>query len=187
MSKKPSGIPYIFTAFVTMGVIVAAWMGRDRIPSVGPGDTAPPITATTLEGEPVSLEDFEGKVVLLNIWATWCAPCVYELPSMEKLSQSLKGEDFEIVAVSVDAREGESDESGRPGGDIRAFADSLGLTFTILHDPEWETYRRYYATGVPESFLIGKDGIIWRKVSGETAWDSPEYLAFIQSLIDEER
>lgn len=185
MPKRASGIPYLFTAAATLGVIVAAWVGRDRIPSVRPGDPAPAFSASTLDGAPASLADFEGKVVLLNIWATWCPPCVYELPSMQSLHEELNGEDFEIVAVSVDAREGESDADGRPGGDIRAFADSLGLSFTILHDPEGAIQRTYRTTGVPETFLIGRDGIIYRKASGETAWDHPDVVASIRRLIDD--
>jgi peroxiredoxin len=184
MAKKFSGIPYLFTAFAAMGIILAAWLGRDRIPSVHPGDSAPSFTALTLDGQPAGLEDFEGKVVLLNVWATWCPPCVYELPSMQRLYEAMEGEAFEIVAVSVDARAGEADADGRPGGDIRAFADSLGLTFTILHDPEGEIQRTYRTTGVPETFLIGKDGIIYRKASGETAWDQPEVLSSIRRLVE---
>lgn len=186
MSKKSSGIPYIFSALAAMGLIIAAWVGRDNIPSVGPGDRAPDFSAFTLEGQPASLADFEGKVVLLNVWATWCPPCVYELPSMQRLHEAMEGEPFEIVAVSIDARPGEEDAAGRPGGDIRAFADSLGLTFTILHDPEGKIQQTYRTTGVPETFLIGKDGIINRKASGETAWDLPEVVSSIRRLVEDE-
>jgi peroxiredoxin len=103
---------------------------------------------------------------------------------MQRLHEELKGEEFDIVAVSVDAREGEEDAAGRPGGDIRAFADSLGLTFTILHDPEGTIQQTYRTTGVPESFLIGRDGIIYHKASGETEWDHPEVLASVRRLIE---
>jgi len=183
MAKKAPGIPYLFTAFAAMAIIIAAWMGRDRIPSVRPGDPAPAFSAFHLDGRPASLEDYRGKVVLLNIWATWCPPCVYELPSMQRLHEELAGGNFEIVAVSIDARAGSVDAAGRPGGDIRAFADSLGLTFTILHDPEGTIQRTYRTTGVPETFLIGGDGIIYRKASGETAWDQPEVIAAVRRLI----
>jgi cytochrome c biogenesis protein CcmG, thiol:disulfide interchange protein DsbE len=185
MSRKASNLPYLITSIAALGIIVAAWLGRDRIPSVGPGDAAPNFEVVTLEGQPASLRDYRGQVVLLNIWATWCPPCVYELPSMQRLYEEFRDEPFEIVAVSIDARMGQSDAVGRPGGDIRAFADSLGLTFPILHDPEGRIQRTYMTTGVPESFLIGKDGRIYRKVSGATEWDQPQYLEFVRRLLDE--
>ena len=89
-----------------------------------------------MDGTPRTLADYEDQVVLVNIWATWCVPCLVEMPSMERLYGELAGEDFEIVAVSVDVPVGETDAVGNPGGDVAAFADSLGLTFEILTDPE---------------------------------------------------
>jgi cytochrome c biogenesis protein CcmG, thiol:disulfide interchange protein DsbE len=186
MAKKPSNLPYFLTAVGALGIIVAAWVVRDHpaFQPIGPGSRAPHFEANTLDGGTASLADYAGKVVLLNIWATWCPPCVYELPSMQRLYEHLEGEDFEIVAVSVDARLGTRDPQGYEGGDVRAFADSLSLTFPILHDPEGRIRRTFRTTGVPESFLIGRDGIIYRKVSGETQWDDPQYIDFIRRLLD---
>lgn len=186
MSQKPSNLPYLVTAVLAMVVIVAAWVGRDRFQSIGPGMAAPVFEAVTLEGEPASLQDFEGRVVLLNVWATWCPPCVYEMPSMQRLYEKFQGEPFDIVAVSVDAPRGERDGAGRVGGDIREFAEEYGLSFTILHDPQGRIQRTYQTSGVPESFVIGKDGMIYRKVSGATEWDQPEYVEFIRRLLDRE-
>ncbi len=186
MSKKPSNLPYLIAGILALVVILAAWMSRDRFQPVGPGARAPVFEVVTLDGEPASLLDYEGKVVLLNIWATWCPPCVYEMPSMQRLYEDFEGEDFEIVAVSIDAPRGERDGVGRRGGDIREFAETHSLTFPILHDPEGRIQRTYQTTGVPESFVIGKDGVIYRKVSGATEWDQPQYIDFIRRLLDEE-
>lgn len=183
--RRYSNLPYLIASAVALAVIVAAWVGRDARQPVGPGAPAPDFAAVTLEGSPASLGDFGDQVVLLNIWATWCPPCVYELPSMERLYQEFTGEPFEIVAISIDAPWGQPDAVGRLGGDIRAFADSLALTFPILHDPEGQIQRTYQTTGVPESFLIGRDGLIYRKVSGATDWDRPEYIEFIRRLLQE--
>jgi len=185
MTPRASNLPYLLTSVAALGIIVVAWVGRDHLPSVAPGDRAPNFEVRTLEGAPASLRDFQGQVVLLNIWATWCPPCVYELPSMQRLYETFQDDEFEIVAVSIDARLGEADAVGRPGGDIRAFADSLGLTFPILHDAEGRIQRTYMTTGVPESFLIGRDGTIYRKVSGATEWDQPQYVELIRRLLDE--
>jgi cytochrome c biogenesis protein CcmG, thiol:disulfide interchange protein DsbE len=184
--KKPSNLPYLVAVFVALGVIGFAWFGRDRFQPVGPGSMAPNFEAVWLDGEPASLRDFQGKVVLLNVWATWCPPCVWEMPSMQRLYDEFEGQDFEVVAVSIDAPAGQRDPLGRPGGNIEAFADSLSLTFPILHDPPGLIQRIYQTTGVPESFLIGRDGRIYRKVSGATEWDRPQYVEFIQRLLDEE-
>ena len=118
MKRKPSNLPYLLSGVAALAVIIAAWIGQDWLEaqSVRPGGRAPAFEATTLDGQPASLADFEGQVVLLNIWATWCAPCRVEMPSMERLYQELEGESFEIVAVSVDAPSGQSDAGGQPRG-----------------------------------------------------------------------
>jgi len=177
--------PYLIACLLAVAVIVSAWMGRDRFQPVGPGTVAPDFEAVTVDGEPVTLATFGDKVVLLNVWATWCPPCRYEMPSMQRLYEELSGAPFEIVAVSLDAPAGETGIMGRIGRDPWAFGDSLSLTFPIVHDPAGRVFRSYQMTGVPESYLIGRDGRIYRKVSGATEWDRPEYVAFIRSLIEE--
>ena len=104
---------------------------------------------------------------------------------MQRLYDELAGEPFEIVAVSVDASLGQPDELGQIGGNVREFVESFGLTFPILHDPQGRIKRTYRTTAVPESFLIGRDGIIYRKVSGGTEWDHPDYVSLIRRLIAE--
>jgi cytochrome c biogenesis protein CcmG, thiol:disulfide interchange protein DsbE len=183
---RPSNLPYLIAAVLSLGVILFAWFGRDRLQGVVPGGEAPVFEALTLDGEPRSLDDFRGKVVLLNVWATWCPPCRYEMPSMQRLYEAFAGQDFEIVAVSIDAPVGQRDPVGNPGGNIRAFADSLSLTFPILHDPQGRIQRTYQTTGVPETFVIGRDGRIYRRVSGATEWDRPGHIEFIQRLLDQE-
>lgn len=184
--EKPSNLPYWITAAIAIGVIVFAWTGRDALVGVGPGTSAPDFEAARLDGTPSGLDDYRGKVVLLNVWATWCPPCRYEMPSMQRLYETISHEDFEIVAVSVDARAGERDADGVPGGDIRAFTDSLSLTFPILHDPRGRIRGTYGIRTLPESFVIGRDGTIWRKVAGATEWDRPQYVEFIRDLLAEE-
>lgn len=186
MSRKPSHTPYLVASVLAVAVILTAWVARDRLQPVGPGSPAPDFEAVTVDGEEVTLSAFGDRVVLLNVWATWCPPCRYEMPSMQRLYEELEGEPFEIVAVSLDARAGETGILGRRGGDPWAFADSLSLTFPILHDPLARIFRSYQMTGVPESFVIGRDGTIYRKVSGATEWDRAEYVRFIRSLLEQE-
>ncbi len=175
--------PYAF-ALVGVGLIVlAAWMNRGRLRPVGAGTVAPQFEVIDLGGNPARLSDYQGEVVMINIWATWCAPCRFEMPSMERLHQRFKDDGLRILAISVDAKLGEADQVGRPGGDLQAFADSLGLTFTILHDPSGEIQNLYQTTGVPETLLVGRDGVIYKKVAGPTEWDASEHQELIRRLL----
>ena len=185
MKRKPWQSPYFWAMTVVAAVVVVAWLGRKSYRPIITGAEAPDFVASDLSGGERKLSDYRGKVVLVNIWATWCAPCREEMPSMERLYEDLKDPDFEILAVSVDARAGENDEFGRPGGDLRAFAKEMGLTFPILHDPEGRIQRTYQTTGVPETFLIGRDGIIYKKVAGGTTWDAPVNQDLVRRLLAE--
>lgn len=184
MSDRGTRLPYGIAALAALLVLLAAWAGRDRFVPLGPGSRAPNFVAVDREGQEVGLTDYRGKVVLVNVWATWCRPCLQEMPSMQRLWQAQDPESFEILAVSIDARQGERDDAGRPGGDIWAFADNLGLTFTILHDPSGDIQRTYQTTGVPESFVIGPDGTIYKKVIGAMEWDAGPNRELIERLLE---
>lgn len=183
MNHRPSRIPYLVAVLGAGALVVMAWSGRGRFESAGLGADAPLFTISNLEGEPVSLEAHRDRVVLVNIWATWCGPCVVEMPSMQRLYEQLEDQPFDILAVSVDAAPGEPDAVGNMGGDVAHFVREHGLTFQILHDPSGRIQQTYRTTGVPESFLVGKDGVIYKKIAGATEWDSPENLELIQRLL----
>ena len=178
-----SNRPYAYALVGVVLLIGVAWLNQDRIQPVTTGTLAPDFEVNDLSGGLTRLSDHRGEVVLVNIWATWCIPCRDEMPSMERLYQKIGEDGFEIMAVSIDAELGLLDTSGNLGGDIQAFADSLGLTFPILHDPSGGIQRLYRTTGVPESFLIGKDGIIYKKVAGETQWDASQNKELIGRLM----
>jgi thiol-disulfide isomerase/thioredoxin len=167
------------------GLVGAGWLARGRFLPVEVGSTAPEVAATDLRGRPVRLSQLRGEVVLLNIWATWCGPCQQEMPSMERLYRTLRPEGLRMVAVSIDARAGQPDPDGRPGGDVAAFTREFGLTFDIWQDPSGAITRDYRTTGVPESFLVDKRGKIVKKVIGATEWDDPATVALIRRLLKE--
>jgi peroxiredoxin len=152
------------------------FLGDELFP-IAVGMDAPPITGKTLDSVPraKSLADYKGKVVLLNIWATWCGPCREEMPSMEKLYKEFASQGLVIVAVSVDD----------PGTEqqIRDFVKEFGLTFEILHDPDKKTAQRYQVTGYPESFIIGREGTIRRKVFAAADWSSETNRTLIRELL----
>jgi len=156
--------------------IVLALKLHSEINLVGVGSRAPEFQAVHLStGRPASLADYRGKVVLLNVWATWCLPCRIEMPSLQRLQRQLAGTDFRLVSVSID-----KDDSTV----VRKFADELGLTFEILHDRPGTIQERYQTTGVPESFVIDRDGVIVKKVIGPAEWDSPVNETLLRRLID---
>lgn len=183
MANRPTRLPYGIAALAALLVLLAAYLGRDRFAPLGPGVRAPDFELVDLDGNDVRLSDHRDKVVLINIWATWCLPCLREMPSMQRLWEEQDQTQFEILAVSIDARLGQQDAVGRPGGDLRAFADSLDLTFTILHDPSGEIQRTYQTTGVPESFVVGPNGTIYKKVIGAMEWDHGENRELIERLL----
>ena len=143
-------------------------------PLLQKGVEAPNFTLPDLNGKMVSLTDYRGKVVFLNIWATWCPPCVEEMPSMEKLYQKMKGQDFEILAVSIDVTGAK---------DVGPFMKKYNLHFPALLDTEGSIKALYQTTGVPETFIIDKQGNIAKKVIGARDWASPDAFQFIQQLI----
>jgi len=131
-----------------------------------------------VDGKLTSLADFEGKVVLLNFWATWCANCRKEMSAMERLYQSLRAEGFEIVAISVDQASTEK---------VKAFAEELKLTFPVLHDRDSIVSNLYSNPGVPVSYLIDRQGRIVYRVLGEYDWFSPEARDTVKTLLQESR
>ena len=172
--------------FGIVGAIVAVlggalWFGsyqlKDELVGVDVGARAPMFSGATLDtpSKSKSLADYKGKVVLLNVWATWCEPCRDEMPSMEKLYREFGPQGLKIVAVSIDDA-GAEDQ-------IRAFVKEYGLTFEILHDPSKDIARQYQVSGYPESFIIGREGTIRRKVFAATDWSSETNRALIRELL----
>jgi cytochrome c biogenesis protein CcmG/thiol:disulfide interchange protein DsbE len=159
------------------GAVALANFGPD-VRSVEVGASAPDFRAIDLAtGDSVSLrERYRGAVTLVNVWATWCVPCRVEMPAMEELYQSLAPRGFRIAAVSID--------EGSPEG-VQAFGQELGLSFDILQDRSTKVQEIYQTTGVPESFLLNRDGMIVKRVIGAHDWNSAANRALIERLLDE--
>ena len=129
-------------------------------------------------GEAMSLAEFRSKVVLLNIWATWCAPCRREMPTLERLQAELGGADFEVVALSIDRK-------GLPV--VEEFYDELGLQELGMYvAPSGKASRGLSALGVPTTLLIDREGNELGRLAGPAEWDSPEMVAFIRGYIEQE-
>jgi len=165
---------WVVVALVAAGAAWALWSAEPVPPPLEAGSPAPEFSLPRLGGgEPVSLRELRGRVVLVNFWATWCKPCEDEMPAMESLYRALEGEGFELLAVSVDAGDEE----------VEAFRERLALGFPILRDPDRRVATRYQSLRFPESFLIGPDGVVVARFIGPREWDAPEYEARIRELL----
>jgi len=178
---NPQSLILIVLIMVGVGTIILLQTKESSFnlsgrPLMGKDVPAPNFSLPGLDGKMVSLAGYRGKVVFLNIWATWCPPCVEEMPSMEKLYQALKGEDFEILAVSVDV-------SGAKI--VTPFMKKHKLSFPALTDTKGSIKSLYQTTGIPESFIIGKDGIIVEKVIGPRDWATPNAIRYFRNLVRE--
>lgn len=138
----------------TLGVLACA---AESAPRALVGDPAPRYAALTLAGDSVSTTALKGKVVLLNVWATWCAPCREEIPFLQSLYERHQGNGLEIIGVSVDARGQEET--------IHGFVKDFGMTYPIWRDPDERVQSLYMALGVPASYIIDRQGILrWRRL-----------------------
>ena len=127
----------------------------------------------------ITLEPFKGSVVLLNIWATWCAPCREEMPALDRLQAQLGGPDFEVIALSIDR--GSSSV-------IERFYKELDLeSLKRYHDPTGDASFKLKAPGIPATFLIDRQGRALGYRIGPAEWDSPEIVREIKTYINEEQ
>jgi len=140
------------------------------------GYPAPNFRLTDLSGREYRLSDLRGKIVFLNLWATWCPPCRDEMPSMERLHRRLAGDDFIILAVSEDAQGARA---------VAPFVQQLGLTFPVLLDADGNLPRKYGVTGYPETFVIDRAGRVIQHVIGPEDWGSDQMYLYFQRLIEQ--
>jgi peroxiredoxin len=143
---------------------------------LAPGQPAPNFRFPSLNGKMVRLSDYRGKVVLVNVWATWCPPCVDEMPSLQTLYQAFKDENFEILAVSIDSAGLEA---------VAPFMQKHKLTFPALVTSQTTMESIYKITGVPETFVVDKNGLLVKKIIGPLNWASPEVFRLIRELLRE--
>ena len=152
------------------------FLGDELFP-VEVGSKAPQIHGVTVDGtgRQKTLDDYAGKDLLINVWATWCEPCRVEMPSIEKLHREFASQGLAVVAISVDDAGAEQR--------IRDFVKEYGLTFEILHDPAQVTTRNYQIVAYPETFVVARDGTIRRKLIGAADWSSDANRALMRELL----
>ncbi len=149
--------------FGTMGVVKVA-PARDPVK----------INLNDVNGNRVSIADFEGKIVFLNFWTTWCPTCRIEMPSMEKLHQKLKHKKFAMVTVNLQ----------ESAAKVKAFFEEYKLTFTALLDSNGEVGVSFGIRAIPTTFILDRTGRIIGRVNGPREWDSKVSIALFEKLID---
>ena len=134
---------------------------------------APPIDLLLIDGTPLSLQQLRGKVVLVNFWATWCEPCITEMPSLQRLREQLAADGFEVLAVNY--QEGPAR--------ISSFVQKLNLTLPIVRDTDGSIARSWGARVFPASYLVDRNGNIRHSISGGADWTSPPLVSTIRTLL----
>jgi len=161
-------------AAAVAAVALLAVLGSERAPApLEEGEPAPALELPRLGGGSLRLADLRGRAVLVNFWATWCKPCEDEMPAMQRLYDALRGDGFELLAVSVDVGDDE----------VAAFRERLGLGFPILRDPDRREATRWQSLRFPESWLVDPEGRIAARFIGPRDWDAPEYADRIRALL----
>jgi peroxiredoxin len=160
------------------GLLLLAGCGGEGIPRVVEvGEPVPEYRAQALGADSVSLADLQGKVVLLNVWATWCPPCREEIPALQELYERHSARGLEVVGVSIDA----------PGEEaaVRDFMRGQGVTYPVWLDSSDRVSSTFRLTGVPSTFLIGRDGtLLWKHLGPITAED-PGLTAALEEALGE--
>ena len=170
------GIVGLVVGALVLGAIVLVRFSPERT-GVAVGEKAPDYRVVDLaSGDSVSLRELaKGHVSIVNIWATWCGPCKEEMPAMQRAYAELAPQGFRILAVSID----DGDADG-----VKAFGQELGITFDLLHDRSGRIQQLYQTTGVPESFLLDREGRIVKRVIGAHDWSSAANRKLIERYLE---
>jgi len=155
------------------GALVWVVSGTLQAPIVNAGDTAPNFTIVTDQGKTISRSNFGGKVLVLNFWATWCAPCMEELPTLNAFQKELGPQGVVVVGVSIDRNEKL----------YRQFLQRMPMAFDTARDPEANISASYGTFQIPETYIIDRSGKVVEKVISNRNWMDPEFVARVKALL----
>ena len=164
----------LLAAGVVLGVLYGAGFVRDKSSRSSPVAT-PALSFETGDGRPLSLSDFRGRFVLLNVWATWCPPCRKEMPSLDRLQAKIGGDDFEVVALSIDRQGAEL---------VKPFFASVGVARLVVYvDRTGSVMPTLRIAGLPTTVLIDPRGVEIARWAGAKEWDEPSVIDEIRTLM----
>jgi thiol-disulfide isomerase/thioredoxin len=163
----------VLRAFFALLLACAAFVASAAELKPWEGGTTPALALEDMSGQKHDLAQYKGKVVLVNFWATWCEPCRAEMPSIDRLRESLKGKPFEVLAVNM----------AEPLSRIEKFSSAMPLGFPLLRDRDGSVGKTWKAKLLPASYLIGRDGRIHYVAYGELDWTSAAVKARVTELL----
>ncbi|MCS7023383.1 MAG: TlpA family protein disulfide reductase [Bryobacteraceae bacterium] len=158
---------------VATGALIWVASGTMYERVVGVGDSAPQFRVVTDSGQTVSRSDFGGKLLVLNFWATWCPPCIQELPSLDSFARQMKSKGVIVLGVSVDRNE----------QIYRQFLERAKISFLTARDPEAGISASYGTFKYPETYVISADGKVLEKFIGPENWTDPKIIERIERLL----
>ncbi len=159
--------------FVLCAAQAAGYDTAQTLPPLPKPFAAPDFTLQGEDGKTYRLSDYRGKVVVLNFWATWCPPCRYEMPSMERAHKKVQGEKIVLLAISV----GDSEDQ------VFEFTGQYPVTFPLLLDTEGAIVKKYPVIGMPTTFVIDPRGMVTHRAIGSREWDDEKLLAQLRKLL----
>lgn len=159
---------------VLAAALVAVFGAAVRQKTVGVGDRAPHFSIRTDSGLTISPSSFGGRLLVLNFWATWCPPCIEEMPSLDRMQQQLKDQGVVVLGVSVDEDEGA----------YRRFLERARVSFLTARDPEAAISSLYGTYRYPESYVIDRHGRVVQKIIGAVDWTDDRMLNYLRSLLE---
>ena len=171
-------IAFLAVLIVLIALFIGGYLVMDRTTGnkiITSGDQAPGFRLQKMDNGFVSLADLRGKVVMVHFWATWCPPCVDEIPTLDRLHNSLLGKDFEMLAVSVD-------EGG--AGAVEPFIQRNRLNVPVLFDPGSDVARLYGTYKFPETYIVDRRGVVRYKAIGPRDWTDPSNIQILRNIIE---
>jgi cytochrome c biogenesis protein CcmG, thiol:disulfide interchange protein DsbE len=177
-NKVDLGIKAATGVLLVALALVIVYSVQDHV--VGVGDTAPDFRVKTESGAVITPREFGGKVLILNFWASWCTPCVQEMPSLNQIQQMFGPQGLVVLGVNVDSKEEL----------YRNMLKRFQITFQTVRDPEENINYRYGTCKIPESYIIDRNGKVVQKyaglpeVNGEwKVWTDPQIVSYVRSLL----
>ncbi len=164
---------------LTLFILLISFLVSFNLPAftfVNIGDKVPDIKVIRDDGKLVSLASFKGKVLLINFWATWCPPCVREMPDLNKLYSMLHKKGLEIVAIA-----NPRDSLDR----IRSFFKFNGIQFHYYMDQDFTAARAFMIRALPTTFIVDKKGVVRNRFVGARPWTAPQFINYFNSLLKE--
>ncbi len=155
------------------GALVWIVSGTLEVRIINAGDTAPNFSIVTEQGKTVTRADFGGKLLVLNFWASWCPPCISELPSLNQFAQEFKNQGVVVLGISIDKNERL----------YKSFLQERQVAFDTARDPEANISASYGTFQIPETYVIGRDGKVLEKVISDQDWMDPQFLARIKGML----